>query len=222
VSTPLDLDERRTLHRKAHTAIIDALRALGGAARREAIITRALADGDFTARELAQPAPEGATTPYSGLVECKLSFALSDLKRSGLLDNPTRGTWTLAGVATETQPPAGEEQIDSERLAALQSMPYKQYLRTPEWQRTRAAALERANHRCSLDATHSDGLEVHHRTYERLGAELEADVIVLCHGCHQLHHQANGRPRRSRSSAPLASTGTGRKRSLLQRLFLAG
>lgn len=80
-------------------------------------------------------------------------------------------------------------------------MPYKQYLRTPEWQRTRAGALERANYRCSLDATHSDGLDVHHNTYERLSAELETDVIVLCHSCHQLHHKENGRPRRARSLA---------------------
>lgn len=221
MSAPLNLDERRTLHDKAHRAILTALRALGGEARREAIITRALADGDFTARELGQPAPEGSTTPYSGLVECKLSFALGDLKRSGLLNNPTRGTWTLAGAATEKPRRAAEEQIDSARLAELRSMPYKQYLRTPEWQRTRAGALERANYRCSLDVTHSDGLDVHHNTYERLGAELETDVIVLCHSCHHLHHKANGRPSRARSLPAATSTDARPKRSLLQRL-LAG
>ena len=67
---------------------------------------------------------------------------------------------------------AVDELISEARLAELRAMPYPLYLKTPEWRRTRAAALLRAGNACSLDVTHTDGLEVHHRTYERLGAEL--------------------------------------------------
>lgn len=105
--------------------------------------------------------------------------------------------------------------IDAERLAELRAMPYRQYLRTPEWKRTRAAALLRAGNACSLDVTHTENLEVHHRTYERLGAELMSDLTVLCHACHQLYHGENGRPRR-KQSAKLAKS---RKPSLLRRLL---
>jgi 5-methylcytosine-specific restriction endonuclease McrA len=72
-------------------------------------------------------------------------------------------------------------------------MSYSDYLRTPEWQRTRAAALTIAGYRCALDATHTDGLEVHHNTYERLGAELAGDLVVLCRSCHARHHLADRR-----------------------------
>jgi hypothetical protein len=33
-------------------------------------------------------------------------------------------------------------------------------------------------------------LEVHHRTYARLGFEQPDDLIALCHDCHQDHHRA--------------------------------
>ena len=75
-------------------------------------------------------------------------------------------------------------------------MSYPVYLRTPEWRRARATALLAAGNCCSLDVTHTTELEVHHRTYERLGAELVSDLVVLCHPCHQLHHGTYGRPRR--------------------------
>ena len=78
-------------------------------------------------------------------------------------------------------------------------MDYREYLRTPEWRQIRAAAMVRAGSRCSLDVTHTDDLEVHHRdngAYARRGRELASDLIVLCHACHRLHHKANGRPGR--------------------------
>jgi 5-methylcytosine-specific restriction endonuclease McrA len=81
-----------------------------------------------------------------------------------------------------------------DRAAQLARMSYRRYLRTPEWRQIRAAALLRAGNACALDASHTENLEVHHRTYERRGAELPTDLIVLCHACHQHHHQALDRP----------------------------
>ena len=64
---------------------------------------------------------------------------------------------------------------------------YAAYLDTPHWRTLRRLALEAADNRCLLcDA--SETLEVHHRTYERLGAERLRDLVVLCEACHGRHH----------------------------------
>jgi restriction endonuclease Mrr len=178
------------------------LQTLGGEAQREAIREWALAHSGFTSRELAAPPPEIAAEKYRRLVDHDLSWALTNLKRDGLVENPKWSTWRLTNAALPPIATAVEESVSAERLAELRAMPYHLYLKTPEWRRTRAAALLRAGNSCSLDVTHTDGLEVHHRTYERLGAELVTDLAVLCHSCHQLHHNEYGRPRREQSIAP--------------------
>jgi 5-methylcytosine-specific restriction endonuclease McrA len=131
----------------------------------------------------------------------------------------------------ERPAPAAGAPVEAGRLEQLRRMPYHEYLRTPEWRRARAAALERAGHSCSLDVTHTDDLEVHHRTNERLGEERAADLVVLCRACHRLHHAQYGRPRRRhdaawsrpapspRRAADSAATDPARKRSLLRRLI---
>ena len=64
---------------------------------------------------------------------------------------------------------------------------YAEYLQSDAWRERRDAALERAGHRCQL--CNSDApLHVHHRTYDRLGAELPQDLTVLCEHCHQKFH----------------------------------
>ena len=197
VTSDLDAAGKRELRRKARRATLDALAQLGGEARREAIRDRALAVGGFTARELAAPPPAGAEHNYARLVDHNLSWALTNLKSTGAVENPSRGVWRLAGVpATSAVQP---EAVSEQRLGELREMPYPRYLRTPEWRRTRSEALLRAHNCCALDATHTDGLEVHHRTYERLGAEQPADMVVLCHACHHLHHSMFGVARRGRS-----------------------
>jgi biotin operon repressor len=81
------------------------------------------------------------------------------------------------------------------------------YLRSAHWAETREAALERAEHRCQV-CNGGDRLDVHHRTYERLGAEEPADLTVLCRRCHELFHStakvAAGKNRKS-------TTGGGRR-----------
>jgi restriction endonuclease Mrr len=230
VTIDLDERERRELRRKANAATLDALRALGGEDRRAAIQERALADGGFTPRELAAPAPASAGDKFARLVDHQLAWALTNLKRDGLVESPRRSVWRLAGAARDAPAPACDEPVFADRLDELRRMPYRAYLRTPEWRVTRAAALQRAGHSCSLDVTHTDALEVHHRTYERLGHELASDLVVLCHACHVVHHTQFGRPgRRPREhgaagTAPRATTARPAAavpppRSLLKRLF---
>lgn len=190
--------ERREVGRKARAAVLASLQALGGEGQRRELLDRALSDGGFTDRELAEPAPRGDHVTF---VEYRLSWALSNLKRDGLIENPRWSVWCLSGVATQATVAASTEPLTASRLAELRAMPHREYLRTPEWRRVRAAALDRAGHRCSLDRSHTEDLEVHHNTYERIGAELASDLVVLCRACHRLHHQSNGRPQRPRVGA---------------------
>ncbi len=87
-----------------------------------------------------------------------------------------------------------EQRLLERRLAwerrqhELRTMPYRLYLRTPEWEARASRARERAGHRCSL-CNNAESLEVHHRTYERRGAERDDDLIALCATCHGLFHE---------------------------------
>jgi hypothetical protein len=81
---------------------------------------------------------------------------------------------------------------------------YYAYLKSPEWAVRRQWKLEAAENRCQLcDAT--DRLQVHHRTYERLGKERIADLIVLCERCHRKFHDIYNKPPRSVVPAPSPS-----------------
>ena len=64
---------------------------------------------------------------------------------------------------------------------------YSDYLQTPHWKSVRADALKRAGHRCQV-CNRKGRLEVHHRTYDRRGRELPADLIAICDNCHGTFH----------------------------------
>jgi 5-methylcytosine-specific restriction endonuclease McrA len=67
-------------------------------------------------------------------------------------------------------------------------MTYAEYLETPHWRETRAAALARAGGRCQV-CNSRESLEVHHNTYENLGQEEPEDLCVLCDECHELYSE---------------------------------
>ncbi len=75
------------------------------------------------------------------------------------------------------------------RLRELRAMPYREYLLTPEWEDRRARHLRSAGYRCQVCNAGGTRLDVHHRTYERLGEELFKDLVVLCNKCHELFHR---------------------------------
>lgn len=72
---------------------------------------------------------------------------------------------------------------------SLQTMPYSEYLKTPEWQERRIKHLKKSDYRCQLCNMKSVTLNVHHRTYERRGHERDEDLIVLCQECHEIFHK---------------------------------
>jgi len=64
---------------------------------------------------------------------------------------------------------------------------YLEYLRSPQWREKAEAAKLAAGGKCQLCSS-SAGLNVHHRTYDRLFNEHPSDLICLCRQCHRRHH----------------------------------
>jgi 5-methylcytosine-specific restriction endonuclease McrA len=64
---------------------------------------------------------------------------------------------------------------------------YEAYIHSAKWERRREWALRFWGYRCAICFS-ANNLEVHHRTYERLGDEIITDLIVLCDDCHKTHH----------------------------------
>lgn len=64
---------------------------------------------------------------------------------------------------------------------------YAETMHSEQWRRRRARAIRRAGGKCQRCGS-TERLEAHHLTYVRLGREKPADLIVLCHACHQAEH----------------------------------
>ncbi len=85
----------------------------------------------------------------------------------------------------------GKQTVVAEPEAApvpKQFVDYRKYLRSPEWNSKRKVALREAGYRCQICNAGNCVLDVHHRTYERLGHELPTDLCVLCESCHDIFH----------------------------------
>lgn len=61
---------------------------------------------------------------------------------------------------------------------------YLEYIRSDMWKAKAALAKQRADYKCQV-CNSGLRLNVHHRTYERLGNEAASDLTVLCRGCHE-------------------------------------
>ena len=65
---------------------------------------------------------------------------------------------------------------------------YHEYLKSDAWLARRDACLEFWGNRCALCNEGFMQMEVHHRTYERVGNEVPTDLIALCSPCHKKMH----------------------------------
>ncbi|SRR5712692_7802758 len=81
-----------------------------------------------------------------------------------------------------------KQPITPERLAELRALPYKEYVKSIEWNRRRIGAILRASRRCQV-CNSPDELTVHHRSYAHIGEEPASDLVVLCWPCHKLFHE---------------------------------
>lgn len=94
-------------------------------------------------------------------------------------------------------------------------MDYDEYMQSEKWREVREQRLEFAQGRCELCNRGESTLEVHHRTYERLGEENLSDLIALCSTCHKTFHEKVGfydeatGERSPKESKPYRSISTG-------------
>jgi hypothetical protein len=83
--------------------------------------------------------------------------------------------------------------VGRERYSREQQEYYRKYLSGPDWRARKQARMVAAGHRCEwytagVRCGRRTRLCVHHNTYERLGAENDADLDVYCWPHHMLEH----------------------------------
>ena len=66
-------------------------------------------------------------------------------------------------------------------------MKYEDYIRSKQWKAKADETKRLAGYRCQV-CNSDEELNAHHRTYERLGEELQSDLVCLCAKCHSLFH----------------------------------
>src|SRR5262245_38656430 len=64
---------------------------------------------------------------------------------------------------------------------------YKAYINSAEWKEKRRLVFRKQGRKCT-DCGKTSELQVHHKTYERLGHERLSDLEVLCRQCHANCH----------------------------------
>jgi uncharacterized protein with PIN domain len=73
---------------------------------------------------------------------------------------------------------------------------YHDYLKSEQWEIKRQEKFKQVGKRCQV-CNGSYRLQIHHRTYDRIGKEKLDDLTVLCSTCHKLFHD-NGRLKKYR------------------------
>lgn len=114
----------------------------------------------------------------------------SSISRPGTAST-ARGTDTLEVTRVPSAPYTeirSRRLLRQKRLRQLGYADYPAYLRSPHWQRIRALYKE-----CTLEPQDcicgaTEGLHLHHMTYERIGAENLGDLTPLCANCHNMIH----------------------------------
>lgn len=68
---------------------------------------------------------------------------------------------------------------------------YSQYLNSAVWQQKRKLVLKRANGICEACGIER-AIQVHHLTYDNVGAEPLWDLVAVCDNCHKEFHKDAG------------------------------
>jgi hypothetical protein len=122
---------------------------------------------------------------------------LTWLKREGRVVDLGGSVWRLVGDEDAVGTGRARPGCGVDPRAA-----YRAYLQSDAWRERRARTLAEAGGSCQLDASHQGPFDVHHNSYERLGAELPSDLVVLCRSCHGRHHGHELAVRRVLAGAP--------------------
>jgi len=78
--------------------------------------------------------------------------------------------------------------VSTEAEIQRDSAEHRRYMRSKQWRARRDTAIMRAGYRCCVcGRVHMDTrkLQVHHKTYDRLGKERAEDLMVMCRRCHR-------------------------------------
>jgi len=67
---------------------------------------------------------------------------------------------------------------------------YEEYLAGPEWRQKREKVLARAGGLCEGCGT-NPATQVHHRSYEHVGAEFLFELVAICESCHDRLHKSD-------------------------------
>jgi phage terminase large subunit GpA-like protein len=67
-------------------------------------------------------------------------------------------------------------------------MSYRQYMQSEQWARVKAAYYARHRQQCRACGS-KQHIDLHHRSYDRMGYETDRDLVPLCESCHAVVHQ---------------------------------
>jgi 5-methylcytosine-specific restriction endonuclease McrA len=113
------------------------------------------------------------------------------LRRPGRRKRLRRKAARAAKRAYGTHFFGGEEEPERRRAPSRKTVrAYRKYLKSAHWKRKKAEfkASERWTGKCERCES-TKRLQIHHLTYERLGAERLEDLIALCRECHKKAHE---------------------------------
>lgn len=114
-----------------------------------------------------------------------------------MLASNTMQTDLYRGEPVEKQPPK------KRRKKSVRTQRYNNYMNSPEWKNKRAQRIFMDSGRCQFatdsgicgcTGTARNPLEVHHKTYARIGNEAMSDLVTLC----KHHHKATHKQQRSK------------------------
>lgn len=85
----------------------------------------------------------------------------------------------------------GIETIRKLLKSSLRTMPYADFLKTRYWDELRSLVIARRGPRCAGCGGDFDKLQLHHKSYEHRGFEIDhlEDVQLLCDPCHEAKHK---------------------------------
>jgi hypothetical protein len=115
----------------------------------------------------------------TGLSVTHVRRMLRDLEQRGMISRVVEGNCRL------------EIKVVWKGIRSVEWVDYQEYLESDWWKERRLRTLKLDRYRCRLCGS-AENLNVHHRSYENLGAEPDCDVITLCRDCHAKFHGKEG------------------------------
>lgn len=145
---------------------------------------------DRSSPELRPPRERTKQSPRRAVLAMPPEAALRTLRLKG---SDVSQTWTRVvrffRVRFTTHEPVNW------RFPRWRQTKYSEYLKSSHWTLFKFNIFAKRGMRCERCASTKD-INLHHKTYERIGREKPEDVEVLCRMCHSDHHLQKPEERR--------------------------